>query len=142
MGYSQSRNSRIGKERGWITEDYANKKGIANVLANERNDVSISEIFYMARLFHENFYQNRASEADVEMGIVSAERFVEKIEEARLEGPQPLTLKDKKDVEFFRQATGRIYAEGHTFPDGYVDERRLARYITRWDREVNSPTEY
>ncbi len=122
----------IGKERGWITEKYENKKGVANVLARERDDPFLSAIYAMAELHHQNFYQNSHSSEIIATDIHNAEVFVDKIEQTRGEAPQDWTP-EKIDLHWLLQATGRNYLAGEPSTNGFVDASRLERYRRRWD---------
>ena len=127
----------VGKTRGWRTENYQHKDAIAYHLAEEFRKGHIQERHDSYDRYHVNFYQNHlADERAIETAIDSAEQFVNDMEDIRAKGPQPFTISDARQISRLRQLAGdRVTGSlkvGQTYEDGFVNQRRLARYQSQW----------
>ena len=135
-GAEQHALAAVGKERGWLTEDYYPKTTIALHLAEEFNDPSIRILHRNFNTYHKNYYQNDVDDIEIRHGIVEVGQFVGKLEEIREQGPRPFTITEQGQITRLRELAGNEVANrlevGKTYNDGFVNRRRLSRYQRQW----------
>ena len=136
-GAEQHALTAVGKERGWRTEDYRHKNAIANHLAEEFNNPLIRIRHNSYDSYHVNFYQNRLDDlVAMKADIDDVEQFVNEMEEIRKRGPQPFTITVPGQITRLAHLADSDAANAlvvnHTYTDGFVNERNLARYRQQW----------
>ena len=128
----------VGLERGWQAEEYRHKRNIARYLSLERDYPRIRDIYNTVWYAHENFYKNTMSVLEVQDAVYSAEHLVEQLEQIRKDGPKPVEVKDKYEVDSIRYATGFRARIGETYTDGFVNQINLDRYERRWAEAIRN----
>ena len=144
-GAEQHALAAVGKERGWLTEDYYPKTSIALHLEDEFNDPSIRIYHRNFNTYHRNFYQNDVHAEEIRKGIIDVEQFVNLLENIREKGPQPFTISNRDQIRRLSEIAGNEVANrlqvGQTYTDGFVNRRRLARYQRQWRERENQDSE-
>ena len=141
-GAEQHALAAVGKERGWLTEDYPPKTTIALHLAQEFNNPSIRIQHRSFNTYHKNFYQNDVDGMEIRNAIDDVEQFVSDMEAIREKGPQPFTITDEEQITRLRVIAGNDVANrlqvGQTYTNGFVNQRRLTRYQRQWRGRQNA----
>ncbi len=133
----------IGKERGWPSEKYDQKKNIARYLSVEYRNPDIVMAYNSAEDFHENFYHNTMSADEVGEGIGIAETFVATIEAARESGPAIFTVRNANDARAVRSLTNKRVAAGQTYNGAdFINQRRRERFERRWSNRNGENDDY
>ena len=134
----------VGKERGWLTDDYFPKENIAYHLSEEFNNPALHSMYDTFTRNHVNFYQNNMDAGAIGFGISQAEEFVDAIQRIRESEPQPFTVTEDYQIHRIRVISGRAVEKNVTYYDGFVNANRLRRYRQHWaqqsdDDAANSP---
>ena len=126
----------VGKERGWVTGRNEQKEQIALVLAREFADPSIATRFHSGYRdeAHGNFHRNDLPVPLIRTQIDDVEIFVDQLQGFRERGPQPYEVQYPDEVTLINGLSGQRVEVGETYTDGFVNQRRLARYRQQWKR--------
>ena len=125
----------VGKERGWLTDDYFPKQNIAAHLSEEFNNPALLDRYTIFQAHHVNFYQNDRDEGEIRRAIDHAEAFVDAIQRIRESEPQPFTVTEDYQIHRIRVISGRAVEKNVTYHDGFVNANRLRRYRQHWAQQ-------
>ncbi len=95
----------VAQARGWNHHRHDLLSDVVDQIASEWDRPALLDLFYLASVLHQNFYEHEMSGARVRLMINRVRTFVAELDAIRDEPPRPFVLRTADDRRRWRKLT-------------------------------------
>lgn len=147
----------VAKDRRWRNDSHFRTHAILNQIIYEQWDgtavaAEMRKDFLAVQSLHSNYHENVSDVDTIEVGIDAAQRLVDRLEQVRRDGPQPIVIKDADVQERLaylleinqldQSVIDRVIPIGKRSDDGFKKDGMLGRVVSRVRRGREIPGSY
>ena len=136
----------VAKDRRWRNDSHFRTHAILNQIIYEywygtAVAAEMRKDFLAVQSLHSNYHENVSDVPTIEVGIKAAQRLVDRLEQARRDGPQPAVIKDADVQERLaylleinqldQSVIDRVIPIGKRSNDGFKKDGLLGRAVSR-----------